>query len=86
MVRLIGLLLLALLVWRCIQAVVRLLRIPDVRASPSREPVVKLVRCGACGLYIARSRALLGEGSGAGEAYCSEACRRRAEPAPAAHA
>jgi hypothetical protein len=82
MIRLLGLVLLAYLVWLCLEACARFLRAPEKRrpVGPARSgpTVEKLVRCAACGVYFPASRALAGE---EGTPCCSDECRRRAAPA-----
>jgi hypothetical protein len=72
MIRLLGLVLLAFLIWVCLEAVVRGLRGAG-EERPSLPPPVPLVRCAGCGVYVPRGQALAGE---AGGLYCSEECLR----------
>jgi hypothetical protein len=73
MIRLLGLVMLAFLIWGCLEAVVRALRGAG-EERPSLPPPVPLVRCAGCGSYFPRAQALAGEPGGL---YCSEECLRR---------
>lgn len=72
MIRLLGLVLLAFLIWTCLEAVVGALRGAGEERS-SLPPTVPLVRCAGCGVYVPRAQALAGESGGL---YCSEECLR----------
>lgn len=77
--RLLGLVLLAFLIWLCLRAVRRFLQAPESPQDARRSmPVETLVRCAACGVYVSGERTLPGERGGA---YCSEACRLQAAAA-----
>ncbi|HYG64600.1 MAG TPA: PP0621 family protein [Thermoanaerobaculia bacterium] len=78
--RLLGLVLLAFLIWLCLRALRRFLQAPEAPKDARSLPVETLVRCAACGVYVSGERTLPGERGGA---YCSEACRRQAEAASA---
>jgi len=84
MIRVLVLMLLAYLVFRGVQSLLRQARAtPSGRARPIRptgppgatESAETLVRCAGCGVHVPRSRALTAAG---GACFCSEDCRRRA--------
>lgn len=73
MIRLLGLVLVAFLIWVCLEAVVGAVR--GAVEPPSLPPPEPLARCGACGVYFPRARALARDASA--PSYCSEECLRR---------
>jgi uncharacterized protein len=85
MLRLLALALVAYLVFRGLESLLRQVRvIPPGQARPNGpaaaprkapESVETLVRCAGCGVHVPRSRAVT---AADGETYCSEDCRRRA--------
>lgn len=102
MTRLLGLLVLAVLIWLVLEALLVRARgtlgggrrgaLPrqGVQQEQGRENGAEaLVRCGGCGVYVPRSRALWGPGGAGGEAgggsemYCSERCLQRSRSAAA---
>jgi uncharacterized protein len=83
--RLLGLVVLAVLLWVTLEAVVKRLGAAAARGSfpppPSLKPPPEpLVRCAACGVYVPQVRALAGE-EGL-DFYCTEACRNQGAGVP----
>ena len=88
MIRLLGLVLLAFLIWLCLEAAVRALRDPGEKSGekpgPRPLPPEQLVRCAGCGAYFPRSRAVTATtaataATAAGEEgpFCSPECQSR---------